>query len=185
MYGLVNKALQDLVVTSHGQAAWDRIKQEAGVEIELFISNDGYPDQVTYKLVSAASHQLGISADKVLFDFGRYWVLKTAREGYGDLMESAGRSLRGFLAYLPNFHSRVSLIFPHLTPPRFRCADVTANSMRLHYESDREGLASFVLGLLDGLGESFGTPVRAHLETARGASSDHDIFYIEWDGKTP
>jgi hypothetical protein len=48
MYGMVNKALEDMVVERFSEDAWERIKAEAGVDIDVFISNEGYPDEITY-----------------------------------------------------------------------------------------------------------------------------------------
>ena len=42
MYGLVNKAIEELVVTEFGKDKWQLIKQKAGVDVEVFISNEGY-----------------------------------------------------------------------------------------------------------------------------------------------
>ena len=75
MYGMVNKAVQDLLIANHGMEVWLRIKARAGVEDEVFISTQAYPDEVTYRLVGAASEVLGLSAAQVLHEFGRWWVL--------------------------------------------------------------------------------------------------------------
>jgi len=180
MYGMVNKALQEMIVSRFGVAAWERIRTESGVDIEVFITNNAYPDEVTYNLVFAASKVLDIPASEVLHDFGRHWVLKTAQDGYGELLRTGGKDLAEFLRNLPALHTRVTLIFPHLRPPRFRSTDSGANSLRLHYYSHRAGLAPFVVGLLDGLGEMFNTPVKTTLEAA-GEGSDHETFLVEWE----
>ena len=184
MYGMVNKALEEMIFDRAGQAGWEAVKKESGIDVEVFITNHAYPDEITYKLVGAASHTLQMPADEVLHEFGRHWVLKTAQDGYGELMRTAGRTLPEFLKNLPSFHTRVSLIFPHLRPPRFRCADMTATSLRLHYYSDRVGLAAFVVGLVTGLGEMFGTPVRMSQEVVRGGQqADHDVVLVEWENQ--
>lgn len=167
MYGMVNKALQGMVVEQFGEDLWDRIKGEAGVEVDVFITNAGYPDQVTYRLMAAASTILGRPAPELLEAFGVHWVLGTAREGYGDLMEANGRTLQEFPLNLPNSHARASLIFPHLQPPCFVCADMTGHSLRLHYHSHRVGLAPFVRGLLDGLSQMLETPLTIEQEADR------------------
>ncbi len=180
MYGLVNKAIEEMVIRNHGEEIWERIKQAAGVEVDVFISNEGYPDEVTYNLVSAVSEQLEVPAPQVLEEFGIHWVLKTAVEGYGDLMEAGGKTLKEFLERLPTFHTNVALIFPHLNPPQFRCSDIDEHSLKLHYYSEREGLAPFVTGLLKGLSKHFRTPVRIEHVTVRGRDDDHDVFLIDW-----
>jgi len=183
MYGMVNKALEEMVIASDCEATWELVKQRAGVDIDVFVTNQGYSDDVTYKLVGATCEVLGKTSPEILRAFGKHWVLKTARDGYGNLMDAGGSNLVEFLNNLPNFHSRVSLIFPHLEPPRFACTDVTDSSLRLHYYSHRFGLADFVVGLLDGLGEQFRTPLAIEHEIIRGSDSDHDVFQVRWDRK--
>ena len=60
MYGMVNKALQNMVVEAHGEQIWEQIRTRAGVDIEVFVSNQGYPDEITYQLAGAASEVLKI-----------------------------------------------------------------------------------------------------------------------------
>ena len=57
MYGLVNKAIEDLVVSNFGEDKWEAIKAKAGVDVEVFVSNEAYPDDITYNLVGAASEE--------------------------------------------------------------------------------------------------------------------------------
>ena len=59
MYGLVNKAVEELVVSNFGEDKWELIKSKAGVDVDVFISNESYPDSMTYDLVGAASEVLG------------------------------------------------------------------------------------------------------------------------------
>lgn len=180
MYGMVNKAIEDMVCSRHGEAVWERIKSRSGVDIDVFISNEAYPDEVTYKLVQAASELLDLPADRILTAFGEHWVLHTAQEGYGGLMQAAGRTLPEFLKNLPNFHSRVSMIFPKLQPPKFQCTETGPHSLRLHYVTHRPGLAPFVIGLMQGLGKLFRTPVTVRLAESKAAGADHDVFDVSW-----
>lgn len=180
MYGMVNKAVEDMVCMHYGDEVWERIKARAGVDVEVFMSNEAYADEITYDLVSAASAVLELPAERILEGFGEHWVLHTAQEGYGGLMQAAGRTLTEFLQNLPNFHSRVAMIFPNLQPPRFQCSDITDSSLKLHYFSHRQGLAPFVVGLMRGLGKMFKTPVTVRLAEARGEGADHDVFEVTW-----
>ena len=183
MYGLVNKAVEDLVRSRFGDDTWDKIKQQAGVEDEIFISMDAYPDDVTYRMVGAASDVLGISAAQVLEAFGEYWVVYTAREGYGDTLKMFGDTLPDFLLNLDTMHAHVATVFPDLKPPSFRCSDMTADGMRLHYYSTRVGLAPMVIGLLRGLGVMFNLDLRIAQEAYRDAGADHDEFVVEYAPK--
>jgi hypothetical protein len=180
MYGMVNKAVEELVCQQFGEEAWETIKAKAGVEVDVFISNKGYPDEMTYQLVAAASEVLNLPAQSILHAFGEYWVLHTARKGYGDLMAAGGRTLPEFLINLPNFHSRVALMFPDLAPPRFEYSDHGPDRITVHYYSHRPGLAAFVVGLLHGLAKMYETPAEVTQLTHRDQGADHDTFLVRW-----
>jgi hypothetical protein len=185
MYGLVNKAVEELVRSEFGPAAWERIRAKAAVEEEMFISNQAYDDGITYRLVAAASEVLNLPAADILRAFGRHWVLHTARDSYGGLLEAGGKTFAEFLVNLPNFHARVELIFPDLQPPRFAILERTEQSMRLRYMTHRPGLTPFVEGLLDGLGTMFETKVTSRLVAARAEGAPHDEFLVEWQAPHP
>lgn len=180
MYGLVNKAVEDLVKGNFGEEAWLKIKEKAQVNEGAFVSMKSYHDDVTYSLVGAATEVLGLSAEQVLEAFGEYWVLYTAKEGYGDMLNAAGNTLVEFLQNLDALHVRVGNIMPDLRPPSFECTDITANSLQLHYFSDRAGLSSMVVGLVRGLGKKFNTPCEVVLVSDRNKGEDHDIFEVSW-----
>lgn len=181
MYGLVNRAIEQMVRRDHGEATWQRIRQEAGVEVDGFVSNSPYPDEITYRLVGASSRVLGAPADAVLRAFGEFWVLNTALESYGPLMRAGGRTAKEFLLKLPQLHARVQMIFPELRPPEFECSDVTDESLTLHYRTSRPaGLEPFVEGLLLGIGRMFDTPLTVKSLKSRGDECDHSMFHVSW-----
>lgn len=180
MYGLVNQAIEDLVTTTAGAAAWRDVLGRAGLDVPVFISNESYDDAITYRLVGATSAVLGLPADEVLRRFGEHWVLRTARDHYGPLLAHGGSTLPEFLRNLPNFHQRVVLIFPALRPPTFTVHEEGPRSLVLSYRSHRAGLAPFVVGLLQGLGRMFGEEVRVEHTLRRAEGADHDDFAVRW-----
>lgn len=178
MYGLVNRAIEDMIRSEHGDETWHRVKERAGVEVDVFVSMQGYPDEVSYKLVGAASEVLGQPAASLLEAFGVHWTLYTAREGYGDLLRMGGSTFKEFMLNLHVLHTRVALSFPDLEPPSFWCTDVTDSSLRLHYQSKRQGLGPMVVGLVRGLGQMFDTAVTVRPAASREAGADHDEFLV-------
>lgn len=183
MYGLVNKAIEDMVCSQFGEATWKEIKQKAELDIDSFISMEGYPDDVTHKLVKAASDVLGLSASEIMQAFGEFWVKYTAQEGYGEMMEMSGDNLPEFLENLDNLHARVGVIFPKLRPPSFDCTEQTDDSLHLHYHSSREGLAPMVVGLVKGLGDRFNTNIDITQTESREEGAEHDEFLIKYQQK--
>lgn len=180
MYGIVNKAIEDLVKTNFGVEKWEAIKVRSGLEIEHFISSETYDDDITYLLAGAAAAELGMSVEAILQAFGEWWVLKTSVEKYGSLMEAGGSNLKEFLVNLPVFHNRIMFVYPKLTPPEFRISHIEERGISVHYFSKRHGLRDFVYGLLIGLGKMYQTPVVVELIQSREEGSDHEIFRVTW-----
>ncbi len=178
MYGLVNTAVRDLVISTYGEETWDRIRTRAGLGTGTFIAMDRYDDAVTYDLVAAASEELGVEAFDVLRSFGQYWTRFTADQGYGDTLEFAGHDFVTFLSNLDDMHARVAMSFPDLDPPSFDLEHQADGRLLLHYFSDRAGLAPMVIGLLEGLATRFGQQVTIEHLPADDAV-DHDRFLIE------
>ena len=62
-----------------------------------FLSMSPYPDKLTFDLVTSASEVLNVPVEDLLFAFGEYWILYTADQGYGNMLELAGDSFPKFL----------------------------------------------------------------------------------------
>ena len=180
MYGIVNKAIQDLITDNFGADKWEEVKINSGVDVDYFLSNEPYDDDITYKIAGAASEVLGLTVGEVLNAFGEWWILKTGKEKYGGLMEAGGNNLKEFLVNLPQFHNRIMLMYPKLTPPEFKVSDIEKNSIHVHYFSKREGLQEFVRGLLSGLGKMYGVETSIDLMQTRDEGNSHEIFKVSW-----
>jgi hypothetical protein len=178
MYGLVNKAIEDLITNKFGEDIWQQIKAKAGVTVECFLAMEQYPDAVTYQLIGAACAVLQVSADELLRTFGNYWITFSSNEGYGQLLRMTGSSLFESLQKLDQLHARLSLSFPNYQPPSFRCTDISEKSLRLHYHSNREGLTFFVVGLLEGLATLTNTKAEIHIDKRKDQGHSHDEFLV-------
>jgi len=176
MYGLVNQAIEDLVRTHHGDAVWAAIKGRAGVDIDAFVTMEGYPDEVSYRLVEAASAELGAPADALLEAFGEHWTLFTAERGYGAMFKMGGSTFKEFMLNLHSLHSKIAIGFPRLQPPSFWCSDVTDTSLLLHYQSERQGFAPMLVGLVRGLGRMYHQDVTIASQTA--AAGESAVFRV-------
>lgn len=180
MYGIVNKAIEELVTANFGKEKWEIIRERSGIEIDFFISNEPYDDDITFKLAEAVSEEMKMKIEDVLQTFGEWWVIKTTNEKYSGIMDSGGATLKEFIMNLPIFHNRVMLIYPKLSPPEFRITEVTENSVNLHYLSTRIGFQEFVRGLIQGLAIRFETNISIELIQSRNDGHSHEIFKIIW-----
>jgi hypothetical protein len=181
MYGIINKAIEDLVTENFGAEKWQAVKDRSGVEDDFFVSNEPYDDSITYTLAQSVAEEMNMPLDDVMHAFGEWWVLRTSKEKYGGLMEAGGQSLRAFLVNLPLFHNRIMLIYPKLAPPEFKVSHVEEKSLYVHYHSTREGLKSFVNGLLIGLGKLYDTPVNVEIIQSRDEGATHEIYKVSWN----
>ena len=100
-------------------------------------------------------------------------------------MEMAGSSLPEFLHNLDDLHARVSVNFPQLVPPSFDTEELEEGGMELHYHSSRQGLAPLVIGLVEGLGDRFDTPVEVEQLVCRSEGADHDVFSVRYGQDAP
>lgn len=180
MYGLVNKAIKDLVVTKFGEDKWNEICDLSDFVEEDFISLQSYPDELTYTLVKNASRVLESESSVVLEAFGEYWILYTAEEGYNDLLEITGNSFVEFLRNLDMLHYRMANIMPSLEPPKFTVRNVKDNSLELEYRSARQGFIPMLFGLIRGLGKRFSLEVTTTLLQEKDDQNDCTVFLITW-----
>lgn len=178
MYGLVNQALQGLISEEYGVEKWNTIKKKVGIDIDYFISNEPYEDSITFDVVAVASEVLNVPASEILQSFGEYWILRTGREKYGELMRAGGSTFLEFMLNLPNFHSRIMLIYPKLNPPEFMMEKHSESELIMHYYSSRDGLTSFVIGLIDGIAKMFDTQIIIKHVSSEKTDNWHDTFSI-------
>jgi Haem-NO-binding len=180
MYGIINLTIQGIVTDLFGADAWNRIKQKGNIKEGSFLSDEPYDSNATYELAGRASEVLNLSLSQLLMVFGEYWILKIANEKYRSLMKAGGSNIKEFLVNLPDFHSRVMLMYPKITPVEFRVTNETESSLHIHYFSSRKGLASFIQGLLQGLGKVYNVKISIELIRDKKSPNDHDVFFVKW-----
>ena len=178
MYGIINKAIKDLVLTNFGEEAWEEIYAKAKAPDSEFTTLEVYDDKVTYDLVGAASEVLNVKPEEVLYLFGKHWVSYTKNHGYGALMDRFGHSFSESLKNLNQLHMRMGDSMPNMKAPAFRVIEHSKKEMDLEYHSSRHGLAPMVSGLLDGMAEKFGESIEIE-HIARNSEQKFDLFKIK------
>lgn len=180
MYGMVNQAVKELVLEGHGPETWSRICKTAGLDEEDFSSLQKYPDEVTFKLVGAASEVLGAPPEQILEAFGEYWTDYAKRTSFSRLLRFGGSTFAEFVQNLDQMHAKIKFSLPELEPPEFRMSDIGEGGFRLHYYSKRDGLAPLVRGMLKGVGKLYGVVVDLTLVKSRADGHDHDEFLVAY-----
>lgn len=180
MYGLINAALQELIVSRHGRGTWDQIAMLAAPGVPAFDKMAAYPDEVTYRLIATAQQVTGVEVDTIIDQLGELWVSYTDAQGYGAMFDIAGDSLADFLLSLNTVHARVARSFPSLRPPSFRFDHVEGGDLRMHYLSERSGLCPMIFGLMRGLSRRFRTEAIVAEDACARRGAPHCEFLIKF-----
>lgn len=157
MYGLVNQAIEDLVRTNYGEQAWRDVQVAAGYENIVFVGQQNYSDDLTFKLIHAACDVFMQSPEILLRLFGRHWIMYTGREGWHEFFDVSCTGVIEFLQQLDNMHAKVATVMPEATPPSIVLSE-TMEGYELVYISERIGLALFFQGIVEGLVEYYDEP---------------------------
>ncbi len=179
MYGLVNIAIRDLVIRDHGEARWQEIVARAAPTPADFIGMQTYADDITYRLVSAASEVLRVPDADLLRAFGRFWATDVAPKHYREIFDLIGRSLAELLPNLNRLQDRIATLMPELEPPTFTCTRQADGALWLRYESHRPGLSQMAIGVIEGFAMRFGEDVvvtqMSHRDAAAGTQDEFRI----------
>ena len=95
--------------------------------------------------------------------FGEYWVGFSKATAVGKLIDQGSETLIDRIKGLDEMHERIQLTMPHLNPPSFDFEEMPDGNHRLHYISNRDGLAPMVIGLLQGMAKECGVGIAVEL----------------------
>jgi hypothetical protein len=180
MYGILNKITEDYIVDRFGAERWETIKQKHNIAVDTSITDFPYNDAFTYRIAYAVSEETGVPVDEILSSIGQQ-IINTSAHTFKGFMDSRGSNFREYLLNLPNFHNRMMLIHPELTPPEFRVSHVDDNSLNIHYISKTKGIRSFVKGYLNGIADFFNDS-SAVIENipCQNENCPQEVFKISW-----
>ena len=179
MYGMINKAIRTLVTREAGEEVWEQVLIASGIDEDVYDDLEAYDDGVTFSLVGATSETLGIPAGDVLEMFGVYWATDVAPKGYGEYFEAFGNDFKSFVAGLDEMHVRITKMLPSLVPPAFEIEELGENHFKVHYVSQRDGLAPLAVGMLKGVALHFGGEADIKQLEYKG-TDDHDVFEVRF-----
>lgn len=176
MYGLVNRAIEELVRSRFGDDAWHAVCRRASIDPPNFVGMQPHDDAITYGLIGATAAELQVDVAAVLETFGEHWMTYTVEQGCGHLLSMMGSPVEQFLDNLDAMHGRIQAQTPGLRPPHRRREPLPDGSSILHYCSERPGLAPMVVGLLRGLAQRFA--VRTDIEQLAPLDGQQARFLI-------
>jgi len=174
MKGTIFILFEDFVTAELGDHAFDDVLASAGLaDAEPFVGPGTYPVDHLRALVAAAGERAGQPADELLRAFGRYAFPAWARSAPTLLDGVVGP--RQLLEQLDSMvEVEVRKLDPDARPARFTVLAVAGDELLLEYESPA-GLFPLVSGILDGIGDWFGTGIDHRLVSTQGTNGTYLI----------
>jgi hypothetical protein len=178
MYGLIHRAMQQMVIDSHGALAWKAIETEQGIGPAELISLSTFEDALTIRLLTAVSDMRDEPIEDTLRVFGRYWVSFVSKDSYGTILDFTGRDLATLLRNLNRMHQTVQVTMPDAVVPNFTLLEESADGLLVEYRSARSGMQPMVLGLLEGLVAKFALTAQVEQISAHGGTGQFRINFV-------
>lgn len=179
MYGIIYKAIKECVMNHVDANAWQTISSGAPAAFDDDAMEQPYDDDAILYLGRQLSAYVEKPVEDILYNFGRC-VVKLVRHQFPDIMNGRGSNLKDYLVNLPNFHNRIMLIYPELTPPDFRISGLTEDSLHLHYFTKTPGMKQFIKGYLEEIAVSFQNDGDIEHQYSNEASNFEDVFKISF-----
>lgn len=177
MYGMIHRAIREMVIDLKGRDAWSEVERCANCGPAELISSEVYSDQITLDILSKSADILEIDYDEMMQKFGYFWIDFSNSGPFRGIMNFSGRSLEVFINNLNKLHNGVQTVLVQSSMPSFDILAVRDGFIAVRYRSKRSGLDSFVIGLFEGLLRHFSLKGRVHLVEK---NVDHSIFEINY-----
>lgn len=177
MYGMIHKAIHQMVSDREEPGLWERISERAGVGPQHMLSASAYDDAITLAIIGACCEELNLQADALLEDFGRYWIGYASQGSYARLMAMPGSDLKTFIDNLDRLHLSVQAAMPESRLPSFTVLESAPGQLSVLYSSERSGLESFVRGLFLGLIAYFGLEGEVAISGSSNSGVTYDVRY--------
>jgi hypothetical protein len=171
--GIVFNLLEQAVIDTHGEDAWESIVEASGVD-GAYTAVGSYPDDDLAALVKAASDALGAPHDDVVRWFGRA-ALPMLADRYPGFFEPH-KDTRSFLLTLNDvIHPEVRKLFPGSYAPSFEFDESDPDVLRLGYESHRH-LCAFGEGLIIGSADHYNEAVELTQSSCANRGDEKCVF---------
>ncbi len=152
---------------------------------QLPISGRTYPDELLVKGLQAASHLSFLTPDRLMVEYGRYFMLNGLVEYLCGYLLAQSWNGADLLLQMRDAHAQMRRTPDGVEPPLFeyRVLSDDHRHMMLTYESGRK-LCSLLEGCIIGAAERFGEQVHIHEHTCikKGASSCR--FEVRFEGES-
>jgi len=150
--GIIFNVVEEVVTDRYGDDVWDSLLDAAELD-GSYTSLGSYPDEDLFRLVGAASEQLGVPADDVVRALGEGAIPPLAQRYPQFFAEH--ESTQPFLLTLNDIiHPEVRKLYPGAVVPDFDFAFDEDGNLLLGYRSERQ-LCSLAEGFILGAAKHY------------------------------
>lgn len=179
MLGVVNKAVEEFVITVHGGAVWQEVLRDIGTPGFRFEPMLMYEDEKSYALIRALSKRLSKPQQDILDDIGTYLVTPPNGGALRRLLRFSGSSFDDFLFSLDDLNDRVDLALPDLQLPQIMVIPQTIDRVHVRVSQTWSGFAYVLQGLLSAMADDYGTLVFLDVRRDITDSACIEVILIE------
>jgi hypothetical protein len=176
MHGLINRAIQDFVRDSFGDATWAKVARQAGLEPPSFEPMLSYDDQITEQVIAASSGILSRRPSDVLEDIGHYLVTHERLAPLRRLLRFGGVDFVDFLHTLDDLPDWARLAVDDLILPPITLIEESPGAWRLELRGAPRGAGHAAVGMLRAMADDYGALA---LVTYRGWQDGREIIDIQ------
>ena len=179
MLGVVNKAIEEFVITVHGGAVWQEVLRDIGTPGFRFEPMLMYEDEKSYALIRALSKRLSKPQQDIHDDIGTYLVTPPNGGALRRLLRFSGSSFDDFLLSLDDLNDRVDLALPDLQLPQIMVIPQTIDRVHVRVSQTWSGFAYVLQGLLRAMADDYGTLVFLDVRRDITDSACIEVILIE------
>jgi len=177
MKGIVFNLLEEAVSRDFGEATWDRLLDEAGLD-GAYTSLGSYDDAEVVRLVEVASGALQIPPQDVLRWFGQR-AMPLLVQRYPQFF-AGHTSARTFLLTLNSLiHPEVRKLYPGATPPVFDFDTSSGETLVIGYNSARR-LCALAEGFIQGAAEHYREKAQVRQSQCMHDGADKCVFDVRF-----
>lgn len=119
MYGMIHRAMRNMVHEELGEDAWLALEQKLNIGPMDLLTGKVYDDALTLGIISEAAARLNLSVDQCLIAFGQYWIRYVDQGSLASIMNFTGQDLASFINNLDRLHLAVGAAMPDARLPTF------------------------------------------------------------------
>lgn len=181
MKGVIFNVVEQAIIAEHGDAVWDSLLDDAGVDGAYTALGD-YPDDELYRLVAAGSRALGVGERELTRRLGQAAILALS-DRYPQFFTPHSNALDFVLTINDVIHPEVRKLHSTAEPPRFDFEVTPEGGLLVGYHSARR-LCDLAEGMLGGAAVYYGEQATIRHDSCLRDGGDVCVLHCRFSGST-